>query len=270
MNDSRPGSLSVHLVAFCQHLRSKGFTIGPQEELEMFTVLGKLPFGHPDEFRVLLAQLLCRSRPQQLVFDELFEEFWREIFTSFDAKLKSRKSGSPRKKSPGAPSLKVLKSWLYNQQSSEVEEAAFYSPDSGLTGQDLLAYQSENIKDLVRILHQLAKKWASRHSRRKVRAKNGGQIDLRRMVRRNLSTGEMMHLAFRENKIQKPRLVLLCDVSRSMELFTNFTVQFLYAFQKVTFENRSAKIREIEEGSKVEYKTSKSLQTHIQALIRMG
>ena len=43
--------------------------------------------------------------------------------------------------------------------------------------------------------------------------------------------GELLDLAHRERKRQKLKLVLLCDVSKSMDLYSRFLIQFIYAFQ---------------------------------------
>ncbi|HWP35065.1 MAG TPA: VWA domain-containing protein, partial [Thermodesulfobacteriota bacterium] len=54
-----------------------------------------------------------------------------------------------------------------------------------------------------------------------------------RSVRRNVSRGELIELAYRERRPKRVRLVALCDVSGSMDLYSRFLVQFLYALQNV-------------------------------------
>lgn len=219
------------MVEFCRFLRSKGFLIGPQDELEMFAVIDKVPFRNMKSFQLTLSQLLCRSRAHHLAFPELFDEFWQEIFISFDAKVKLSKNKSPENTAKPAASLTALKNWLYNHQGSHTQEAAFLGRGVNSTNQDLSHYHAEQIHELALIADQMARKWATKRGRRKIPSKSRGQIDLRKVLRQNLSTGELINISFRENKIQKPRLVLVCDVSKSMEIFSNFTVQLLYAFQ---------------------------------------
>ena len=45
--------------------------------------------------------------------------------------------------------------------------------------------------------------------------------------------GELLELAYRNPKRNRTKLVLICDVSRSMELYAGFLLQFMYAFQHV-------------------------------------
>src|SRR5205823_8999731 len=60
----------------------------------------------------------------------------------------------------------------------------------------------------------------------------GHAIDLRRTMRRNIKYGgTVVELARKRRKLRKPRIVLLCDVSRSMETYSTFLLQFIYALQ---------------------------------------
>ena len=45
--------------------------------------------------------------------------------------------------------------------------------------------------------------------------------------------GEIMELAFKQKRIRKLSLVMICDVSKSMDLYSQFLIQFLYGFQSV-------------------------------------
>jgi uncharacterized protein with von Willebrand factor type A (vWA) domain len=76
-------------------------------------------------------------------------------------------------------------------------------------------------------------------------------VDLRRTLRANLTKGDLIDLRYRERKRKKVRLVLLCDVSGSMDLYSRFLLQFLFALQSVfgrvetfTFSTRLTRITE--------------------------
>jgi uncharacterized protein with von Willebrand factor type A (vWA) domain len=54
----------------------------------------------------------------------------------------------------------------------------------------------------------------------------------RRIVRRNMKYGgTIIELARKRKKIRKPRLVVICDVSRSMDTYSRFLLQFIHAMQ---------------------------------------
>jgi uncharacterized protein with von Willebrand factor type A (vWA) domain len=82
-----------------------------------------------------------------------------------------------------------------------------------------------------RLAAQIARRLATRRSRRLKPSRRRGRVDLRRTVRLSLTRGELIDLARRERKIQKTKLVIFCDVSGSMDLYSRLLLQFLYAMQ---------------------------------------
>ncbi|MFQ5690502.1 MAG: VWA domain-containing protein [Gemmatimonadota bacterium] len=79
-----------------------------------------------------------------------------------------------------------------------------------------------------RALERLMVKLATRRSRRLRPARRRGKVDLRRSLRDALRhDGELLRLARRDRRIDRPRLVLLCDVSGSMERYSRFLLRFI-------------------------------------------
>jgi uncharacterized protein with von Willebrand factor type A (vWA) domain len=78
----------------------------------------------------------------------------------------------------------------------------------------------------------IATKIATQVSRRKKRAIRGNEIDPRWTMRRSIRYGgEVIELAFRKRRIKNTRIVLLCDVSGSMDCYSRFLIQFMYGLQ---------------------------------------
>jgi len=91
----------------------------------------------------------------------------------------------------------------------------------GASPRQLLAMR-ESIRPLARIL-------ATRMARRR-RRRTGGRLDIRRTVRRSLSSGGvLLDPAFRRPKKARPDLFLLCDISGSVAEFASFTLTLLQA-----------------------------------------
>jgi uncharacterized protein with von Willebrand factor type A (vWA) domain len=80
---------------------------------------------------------------------------------------------------------------------------------------------------------QIARRLARRISRRRRPSARRGRLDLRRTLRANVTRGDLIDLRYRRRKRRKVRLVLLCDVSGSMDLYSRFLLQFLFALQSV-------------------------------------
>ncbi len=225
----KPGALTEHLVDFCRFLRTKGFKLGTHEETEALQVLGAITITDWDQFLLLLRSLLAKTYAQHLSFDDFFEEFWTDLFKSFGAKTKSAKDkNQPQRKTSSLPELK---NWLYRQQTELSRETSFYS--SGKAQQpELPEYEARQVADLVKVLKRFTRDWANRHSRRYVvSSKTSNTLDIRKTLQKNLRREEILQLYHKKPKLQKLDLVILCDVSRSMEMFGTFTVQLLYAFQ---------------------------------------
>ena len=102
-----------------------------------------------------------------------------------------------------------------------------------LMERDFSAFPADQLDELARLTILIARRLASRLSRRKRPTRRRGVVDLRRTVRFNLMRGEFVELKRRERKRKKVRLILLCDVSGSMDLYSRFLLQFLYALQNV-------------------------------------
>ena len=86
-----------------------------------------------------------------------------------------------------------------------------------------------------------------RETRRRKPSRNGAQIDMRRLIRSNMRYGgELMELTFRERKTKKRPLVLICDISGSMERYTRLLLQFVH-----TLENSLDKVEAFVFGTRL-------------------
>jgi uncharacterized protein with von Willebrand factor type A (vWA) domain len=95
------------------------------------------------------------------------------------------------------------------------------------------SFGSEELEEVTRLARRLARRLQARPSRRWRASRQGGvRLDLRRTVRLSLKTGgDLVDLAHRERKLRRTKIVALCDVSGSMDLYSRFLLQFLYALQ---------------------------------------
>ena len=86
---------------------------------------------------------------------------------------------------------------------------------------------------------RMAKRLAQRHSRRR-RVRLHGQLDLRRTLRANAGNdGVPFELRFKFTRRDRPRIVVVCDVSGSVAAHVRFLLLFLYALQGTVADLRS-------------------------------
>ena len=97
---------------------------------------------------------------------------------------------------------------------------------------DFAGFRADELDEIGRLVALIARILARRFNRRYRDSSRRGRLDLRRTLRRNLRRGgELVDLSFRQRRRRRLKLVLLCDVSRSMDLYSSFLIQFVYAFQ---------------------------------------
>ncbi|RSM71716.1 hypothetical protein DL991_34785 [Amycolatopsis sp. WAC 01375] len=96
---------------------------------------------------------------------------------------------------------------------------------------DFLLASRAQLAELRRVVQPLSRKLATRLAARRRRHARG-QIDLRRTLRRSLSTGGVpMRPSYRRHRPGRPEIVLLCDMSGSVAGFANFTMLLVQALR---------------------------------------
>ncbi len=94
--------------------------------------------------------------------------------------------------------------------------------------------------DRMRVLvRQMAKKLAARYAKTR-RRRLRGQLDIRRTMRRNMGWGGIPFITvWKQKRIEKPRVMVLCDVSGSVAAMSAFLLMFLYALNEALSDIRS-------------------------------
>ncbi len=105
---------------------------------------------------------------------------------------------------------------------------AMASEEERLAGKSFEALEPEELAQLYRLMSRLELATPLRRTRRHENAHHGRRVDLRRTLRGSLRTGgDAIHLARRRRRVVRRRLVMLCDISGSMEPYARAYLQFL-------------------------------------------
>ena len=230
---NRQTSLSANIVQFCRFLRQQHFTAGIEEEALALQALSFIDYNNSMVFREALKAILCRNRAQLMEFDILFNQYWKELASAVESKLKQQQTHTAKQNAKDA-SFKSLKAWLSGNKSEELEEMASYSINESLSQKNFADVPDDEVEELMRNIKALSRRLAAHINRRYEKDNRINLPDLRRTLRKNMRRGgELLELAFRKPKQNRTKLVVICDVSRSMELYAAFLLQFMYAFQQV-------------------------------------
>jgi uncharacterized protein with von Willebrand factor type A (vWA) domain len=142
---------------------------------------------------------------------------------------------SEHKTSPGDVDAHDLRTSLAPGDGDDDEELvdvevplALASNDEQLGRKSFDALEPHELAQLYRLMSRLELATPLRRTRRYVKGRHGARIDMRRTLRAGLRTGgEPIRLAYRRRRIARRRLVMLCDISGSMEPYARAYLQFL-------------------------------------------
>jgi hypothetical protein len=97
----------------------------------------------------------------------------------------------------------------------------------------------EEIREMRELIKRFGQKLKNRISLRKKKVKRGG-IDVKRTLRKNLQYGGTpFRIFFKDRKIDRPQLVVLCDISGSVSQYSRFMLLLTYTLQSLFSKVRS-------------------------------
>jgi uncharacterized protein with von Willebrand factor type A (vWA) domain len=261
-----PRDLTTAVLRFGQMLRAAGLPLTIGELMDGVRALEQVDLLDRQDVYLALRTTLVARREEFPAFDRCFDVFWRfqaEEGQGLDGLMSPTEAAIPEEHAgnTGAEAQKkvsvALEGWEEEgDDDGEPLEVPGVSDKEILMDQDFSAFPVEDLDEVARLTILIAKRLARRISRRKRPTRRGGIIDMRRSMRANLMKGEIIELRRRERRRRKVRLVLLCDVSGSMDLYSRFLLQFLYALQNVfgrvetfTFSTRLTRVTEHLKGA---------------------
>jgi uncharacterized protein len=262
-----PRDLTRAMLAFGGVLRASGLPVTTPELMDAVRALEVVDLMDRDEVYRALRTVLVSRMEEQPAFDRCFEAFWRfqaEEGQGLDGLVSMAQPTLPENEHGGNPpdagqekqAQIALDDWDEGEEADdEPLEVPGLSNREVLMERDFSTFPAEQLDEVARLTVLIAKRLARRMSRRRKPTRRGGIVDLRRSMRANLMKGEIIELRRRARRRRKVRLVLLCDVSGSMDLYSRFLLQFLYALQNVfgrvetfTFATRLTRVSDLLRG----------------------
>lgn len=231
----RQTTLSANMVAFGRFLRQEGFKVSIQEVNDALQALDLIqPYHNPVEFQLCLQSALCKTPMEIKQFPELYQRYWRELDKAVNSKIKDEPEKKPRPSaSQKQAQFQALKNWLHGNKQSDTTSTAAYSDVEASSQQDMAMFTESELTEVMAWVKKLVDKIANRRSRRFKSTHQTQKVDLKQSIRKNILTyGEIIKIKYKKKKKNKLDVVLLCDVSRSMELYSRFFIQFMYGFQQ--------------------------------------
>lgn len=232
------GVLGQKVMEFGHLLRANGVEVTVGRMIDTFRALKASDCFRRDDFYIALEANLISHMADRELFYELFQQFWSG--PNGEMVPNPALPGWEDDRSLPPPSLITSQFQLEPEYSdaAEPDEAepphrwAMYSPTEILSRKDFSNMSEGELAQVRRLIASMARQMATALSRRKKARAKSHWIDPRRTMRQSLRYGgEVIDLKRRGPKVSKTKMVVLCDVSGSMTVYTQFLLQFLYGVQ---------------------------------------
>ena len=256
-------------LAFARLLRRAGVKTTTGQAMDFVRAIEHIDISRRDEFREAARACLVTHKDDLPVFDRLFDLYWRAKPEYTDGLLQqpdpddvielTPEEGEEAAETEGSSvegargrRLEAIEAIEEAEEGegSEAEslaDAFSYSPAEILREKDFADFTEDELAQIRRFMQQLTWQIGRRRSRRKVASPKGRFIDPRRTMRRSLQSGGVpLTLARRETKTKPRQLVVICDVSGSMDRYSRILLQFIYAV-----ENGMAKVEAFVFGTRL-------------------
>lgn len=226
-------SFTTRIVSFCRFVRVNGIPIGPKQTVDALQAAKTVGITDQAALMAALRAVVCSSKEEWDLFDELFDAFWNGPQRS----SASRGGHSDAEKDLARQQTESV-CWGDSGQHDSLETGGKAVVGAGrhehLAKVEFSEVSQSDLPELERLSQRLLRRMALRLARRlKRKIISRGLVDFRRTIRASIGRGgEPVDLRYKAKRREQNRLVLLLDVSGSMNAYSLFLLQFAYAMQK--------------------------------------
>jgi uncharacterized protein with von Willebrand factor type A (vWA) domain len=244
--------LLAEAVGFGRALRAAGLAIDLGAAIDFARALALVDVGQRATVRDVGAALFVRRRDDREVYDRVFDLFWRRRGRKLpasrlegaapDAEREEGEPGAAGEPGEGREATMTELARMGVQMATDADEGAeidgtTISPDAYSRGEvlrhrDFDRMTAAELRDAERFVDLLRPRLELRRTRRHELHPHGRRLAPRAMFRRNLATGELTEWVWRRQIRQPRQLVVLCDISGSMERHSRLLLRFVQALAR--------------------------------------
>lgn len=251
------GHLVPNLVRFAALLRGLGINVTARQIAELAHALTLIGIAEREDVRAAAGTIFVRRKADIGLFEMAFDQFFRAPATRFKEPSLPQRFRADRAPGAGAAESALTSSEEESKQTvtttaglitprqgmgvaepdgatagEDAEEItlASYSPSAALRRKDFGAMSQAELDAVKRFLRDHHFDFAGRLTRRLRRAAHGPRLDMRRMLKgETVARFRPPTLRFRAKRLKPRPIVVLCDVSGSMEPYARVLLAFVYA-----------------------------------------
>jgi uncharacterized protein with von Willebrand factor type A (vWA) domain len=237
------GRLAENVMHFARVLRAAGLPIGPDRMLDAVRALEVAGVERRDDFYWTLASVFLARREQFEIYEQAFHIFWRDpqllerVMAMFLPQVYGRQTRDEQRPASGrvAEALRPRRKAPREEpaeppQETQLDASLSFSPREVLQHADFETMTSEELAQAKKLIANLRLPIPEIRTRRFQSDARGARVDLRATLRASLRHGAtIIPLKRRSPETRHPPLVILCDVSGSMNRYSRMFLHFLHA-----------------------------------------
>jgi uncharacterized protein len=249
-----------NLMTFGRRLRKAGLKVGTGKIIELFDALETIRLERMDDVYAASRAVLVNRPDQVPAFDVEFVRFWQDLISQMPAFLdqpahQDAAGGEPPEEQQEQSDKKTEsqdeaedgeeKATLAVQGSEDLDEDSdtedfeappedvlVFSSSESLRKKDFSQFTPEEMARARRLMERMHWRLGTRKTRRREKSRQGEFIDQRTMLRASMKHGGVpMELKFRRRREKMRPLVLICDISGSMDRYSRMLLQFVHTLE---------------------------------------
>ena len=235
MRHQQADRFAATIVEFCRFLRTHGFTADMRQTLTALEAAKVIDVSRSQSLSFALQAALCSTSEEWERFPRMFLKFWGELqprprSAAGEYKGSSKKISSDRE---DGSSVFLGQSEGSSAAPEGTGKAVFgASAQQRLRKVDFSEVPCNDLAALEQISMRLLRRMSERLSRRLAISNRVGHVDVRRTIRRGIARGgDPVTLAYKARKRSRNNIVILVDISGSMNFYSLFLVRFAYVLQ---------------------------------------
>ncbi len=234
------GHLAENVLHFVRLLRTAGLPVGPAKAIDALAAVEVVGVAQRDDFRAALAAVLVSRQEHLAIFEQAFDLFWKNprlleriVASQLPAVLGRL---AERDEPPPLPS-RLAQAYAprtpppaEGDDDLDLDAAQTFSAREVLQTKDFATMTVDELAQVKAMLARLRLPLPELPQRRMRASPIGHRIDLRATLRRMTGASrDLAPLAYRARVRRTPPLVVLCDISGSMDRYARMLLHFLHA-----------------------------------------
>jgi uncharacterized protein len=238
--ETNTGALPVNVMHFARLLRAAGLAIGPDRVIDCVRALQIVGAAPREDWYWTMAAVLLSREEQRAIFDEAFQIFWQEprfAEDAIDQLLPAMQGRTPKPREQQSQRLadalmaqRFRKERERRTDTVDVDVPLAFSSQEVLQRMDFQTMSAEELAQAKAMLRELRLPLPRVRVRRHAADPRGRRVHLRESLRQTLRQGGDTIPLVRSIALEvTPPLVVLCDISGSMNPYARMFLHFLHA-----------------------------------------